>query len=130
MVERPPDQRVGRGESRSRKQVVPIVMTMAGIAGALTHVVWPHVRIDAVTVALLAVALVPWLGGLLESVELPGGGKVNYRRFEARLAVAERQTAELGARATAASQVAQAALGAATGVEIAEQPGDAVSSKS
>jgi hypothetical protein len=46
---------------------------------ALVHVLWPDLEIDAVTVVLLAVAAVPWLGPIFKSIELPGGWKFEYQ---------------------------------------------------
>jgi hypothetical protein len=40
--------------------------------------VYPNARIDAITLALFAIAIVPWLGSILRSLELPGGWKVEY----------------------------------------------------
>ncbi|MFD5830165.1 hypothetical protein [Lentzea sp. NPDC060358] len=80
------------------------------IAAAAVHVVWPSAKIDSTTVLLLGLALVPWLGTLLESLELPGGLKLKYRQLEERV---EQVAAEGKASADDASSVAQAALGAA-----------------
>jgi hypothetical protein len=52
---------------------------------ALAHAIWPSARIDAATVALLVIAVVPWLAHLLhlapnlKSVELPGGVKLEFQ---------------------------------------------------
>uniref|UniRef100_A0AAU2UWQ2 HEAT repeat domain-containing protein n=1 Tax=Streptomyces sp. NBC_00003 TaxID=2903608 RepID=A0AAU2UWQ2_9ACTN len=72
-------------------------------------------NIDGTTLVLLAVAALPWLGGIVESIDLPGGGSVHYRRLEERIEVTERYAGE-------ASHTAQAALGAAS----AGRPGAAL----
>ncbi|HEX7307517.1 hypothetical protein [Lentzea sp.] len=86
------------------------VISGAAIAAATVHVVWPAAKIDSTTVLLLGLALVPWLGTLLESLELPGGLKLKYRQLEERV---EEVAAEGKAGVDDVSSVAQAALGAA-----------------
>jgi hypothetical protein len=41
------------------------------------HMVWPSAAIDSVTVALLIIAIFPWLAPLFRSIEFPGG-KVEF----------------------------------------------------
>jgi hypothetical protein len=96
------------------------------LAGAVAHVVFPETKVDSITVALLVVALLPWLGGVLDSVELPWGGKVQFRRLEERLTKAERRTAEASIEANDASRTAQAAIGAASNAESSDKRTDAV----
>ena len=50
------------------------------VAGA--RIYWPDVKIDGVTLGLLAIALLPWLQPLLKSIELPGGLKVEMQDYE------------------------------------------------
>ena len=59
-------------------------MLVTGIAlvVAVVHLAFPRAEIDAVTVALLALAVLPWLGELVESLEGPGGWKVKYRELK------------------------------------------------
>jgi hypothetical protein len=89
--------RGGRGWRRWLGLTVSVIAVLAAIA----HVIWPSARIDGTTALLLGVALIPWLGELLESIELPGGLKIKYR------------IAAVEASAREASSAAQAALGAA-----------------
>ncbi|HUQ56695.1 hypothetical protein [Lentzea sp.] len=97
----------GRG---SRPRWFGYVISSAAIAAATVHVAWPSAKIDSTTVLLLGLALVPWLGSLLESLELPGGLKLKYRELEERV---EQVATEGKAGVDDASSVAQAALGAA-----------------
>jgi hypothetical protein len=87
-------------------------VSVVALLAAGTHLVWPGLKIDAITVLLIVVALVPWLGELLESIELPGGWKVKYRDLQERQDALERTTAQADLRATEASSTAQAAFGA------------------
>lgn len=58
------------------------VVTLGALGLALTHLLFPKVAIDAITLALLAIALVPWLAPLFKSLELPGGWKVEFQDFQ------------------------------------------------
>jgi hypothetical protein len=40
---------------------------------------WPDVNIDAVTLGLLGIAVLPWLQPLLKSVELPDPVQAKHR---------------------------------------------------
>lgn len=95
---------------RHRRRLGAAVSVVA-LLGAAAHLIWPGLKIDAITVLLVVVALVPWLGDLLESIELPGGWKVKYRDLQERQDALERSTAE-------ASSTAQAALGAVRGEDL------------
>lgn len=93
--------------SGRRRRGWALATSLAAVLIALAHVIWPRLRIDAITVALLAIAVAPWLGGLFESIELPGGWTLRYRQLAARVDRAQRE-------ASGASQAAAVALGAAT----------------
>ncbi|HAL29505.1 MAG TPA: hypothetical protein DCP20_02170 [Coriobacteriia bacterium] len=54
-------------------------VTIGALAVAVAHLVWPDVKVDAVTVALLVIAVLPWLAPLVKSVELPGGLKIELQ---------------------------------------------------
>jgi hypothetical protein len=88
-------------------------ISVLAIAAAIGHVIWPDAKIDSATVLLLVVALVPWLGTLIESLELPGGLKLKYRSLEERFERTEQTVATGSATAANATSIAQAALGAA-----------------
>lgn len=57
-------------------------MTLVGLAMALVHLLWPSLAVDAITVTLLAIAVVPWLAPLFKSLELPGGVKVEFQELQ------------------------------------------------
>ncbi|WP_143645193.1 hypothetical protein [Streptomyces antioxidans] len=86
----------GEGEGYSgrggrRRFVVASVVSCVAIAVAVTHVLAPELKIDNVTVALLVVAVVPWLRDLLNSIELPGGVRLEFKEaVERRIEAAER----------------------------------------
>jgi hypothetical protein len=60
-------------------RALAIAISAGALLIALVHIVWPDVQIDAVTVVLLAVAAVPWLGPIFKSIELPGGWRFEYQ---------------------------------------------------
>src|SRR4051794_35493663 len=50
------------GPSSRGPMVLGVVVSVTASLLAIGHVVWPDVRIDAITVGLLVVAVIPWLG--------------------------------------------------------------------
>jgi hypothetical protein len=86
-----------------------LLVTIVAVSLAIAHLVWPAAKIDAITVLLVVVALLPWLGGMLESIELPGGWKVIYRKLEERVTeVASTAQAAFGAVGATAAAAAPA----------------------
>jgi hypothetical protein len=65
--------------------VIPsIALTVAAAALLVWHVRYdPDKKIDAWSVVLLIVVFLPWLGGIFETIEFPGGGKVQCAKVEA-----------------------------------------------
>lgn len=58
------------------------VLTALAVVLAIGHLLFPAASIDAVTVALLVIAALPWLGAVFRAIEFPGGGRVEYQEFE------------------------------------------------
>ena len=76
---------MGTGRKNSwRLTAAQLIVTGGALAVATAHLMRPAAKIDGVLLALLAVAVVPWLGPFLESVE-GAGWKVTYRRLEREL---------------------------------------------
>jgi hypothetical protein len=109
------------GQDR-RSRWLGVVVSVVALIAAVAHLVWPNIKIDTITVLLLVVALLPWLGDLLDSIELPGGWKVQYRALEERQESVERAAAEADALAVEATSTAQAALGAAQIIDPSAAP--------
>lgn len=61
------------------KRKIQIVITVIAILVGLTHLLFPDLKIDAIFITLIVVAIIPWLEPLLKSVELPGGIKVEFQ---------------------------------------------------
>ncbi|TQF05412.1 hypothetical protein E6W39_28230 [Kitasatospora acidiphila] len=100
-----------------------MISTVALGIGAI-HLVKPDVKIDGVTLVLAVIALVPWLGDLFESIELPGGAKLQYRKLEERLEAAEQRAEEVQLAVTDASRQARVALVASANESVREEGAD------
>ncbi|MFE9171121.1 hypothetical protein ACFYNZ_16615 [Streptomyces kebangsaanensis] len=116
----------GNGHDR-RRDVIAAVITCSAIGAAIVHMVKPDLKIDAVTAALLAVAVVPWLGALFESIELPGGTKFQYKQLVDRIQAAEEHTTRAGHAADDASRTARLAFVATGSADHEGPPGSTVS---
>ncbi|MEU6405792.1 hypothetical protein [Streptomyces sp. NPDC046985] len=102
------------GNDRQRNVIAGLI-TCTAVGAAVAHVLDPGLKIDAITAVLLAVAALPWLGALFESIELPGGAKVQYRKLARRVSAAEERTDRAGQAADDASRAARLAFVAASG---------------
>ena len=58
------------------------LITLGALTLALAHIMWPLLAIDAVTLALVVIALAPWLAPIFKSLELPGGLKLEFRDLQ------------------------------------------------
>jgi hypothetical protein len=74
-----------RPEARARAQVETlayrILISVIFIILILLHLTFPGLQIDAITVAMAIVAMLPWFGRLIENLEAPGGWKIRFREF-------------------------------------------------
>lgn len=64
------------------KRKTQIFITVSAILVGLIHLFFPNLKIDAVFITLIIIAIIPWLEPLLKSVELPGGLKVEFQDFK------------------------------------------------
>jgi hypothetical protein len=67
------------------------LISSCAILLAVVHMVRPNLRIDAVTLALVVVAIAPWLAPVFKSVELPGGWKFEYQEIQRQVGEVRRQ---------------------------------------
>jgi hypothetical protein len=85
-----------------RPPLIAVVVTLGAAALAIVHLLQPDWKVDGITVALVVVALLPWLGPLFKSIELPGLGRVEFQEYkrhvEAKLAEQDHQVQTLGER--------------------------------
>lgn len=61
---------------------IQIGITALAMLGIIVHLIWPSLSIDWITLALLVVAVLPWLSPLLKSVEFPGGWKIEFQKLQ------------------------------------------------
>jgi hypothetical protein len=54
------------------------------VAGGLLvlHLAFPTLPVDAVTLGLLVILILPWTSPLLETLELPGGWKIKFQNLQ------------------------------------------------
>lgn len=56
-----------------------IGFTVVALAIFAGRIFFPNLKIDVVSLGLLAFAILPWLAPLIKSAELPGVGKIEFR---------------------------------------------------
>lgn len=59
--------------------IVSIAITATAVIAGLARLFWPTLTIDSITVALIVIAVVPWLAPIFKSLEMPGGFKVEWQ---------------------------------------------------
>ena len=64
------------------RSTISWIVTAGAITVAVARLLWPAIKIDAVTLILLAIAIVPWVASLFKTVELPGGLKIEFADLE------------------------------------------------
>ncbi|WP_424705462.1 hypothetical protein [Kitasatospora acidiphila] len=104
-----------------RKRLIAPVISVGAVGVGALHLVKPDLKIDGATLVLAAIAVVPWLGDLFESIELPGGAKLQYRKLEERLEAAEQRAEEVRLAANDASRQARVALVASGNESVPEE---------
>ena len=67
----------------NRRTLIATALSVLAIGAAIAHAFFPAIVVDSVTVALLAIAVAPWLGVFFKSLELPGGVKIEYHDLKA-----------------------------------------------
>jgi len=61
---------------------IKIAVTLTAIALAVVHLYFPNLTLDAFTLTLIGIAIVPWLVPLVKSLETPSGWKVEFQELE------------------------------------------------
>lgn len=61
---------------------IRLAISVGGVAIIVTHIVFPWLEIDYVTVVLLIIAIFPWLPKILQSAKFPGGWEFTFREME------------------------------------------------
>ena len=106
--------RIQEDKSNAVKSSMParLLVTAVALAAVAAHLMWSNLKFDGVVVAMLVVALLPWLGSVFESLELPGGWKLQYREMQQQLEKTHAQSQQAIGAAASASQKADFALAA------------------
>lgn len=65
-----------------KQRAILLSITTVALSFAVCHLVWPAAKIDAITLGLLALAVLPWLRGILKGVKLPGGLEITLADAE------------------------------------------------
>lgn len=126
MSEGAPEHGEAAGREARRHRYTATAITAIAVLAAVVHLVWPHITLDGITLTLLAIAVIPWLGGLFDSITLPGGAGVRFRQLTARVEEAEATTARLERAVEGAADTSQVALTAAQEPASGEERSDPV----
>lgn len=62
---------------------VKVIISLIALALIAAHLIWPQLTVDAITLGLLVVAILPWLSTVIESAKFPGGWEVKFRDLQA-----------------------------------------------
>jgi hypothetical protein len=89
-------------------------LTAGATAVAVSHAIWPGVKIDGVTLGLIGLAILPWLAPIIKSVELPGIGKIELQEVKAQVEELRGQTASANQKADTALAGRAASMTAAS----------------
>lgn len=71
-----------KGEGMKEVRRTQILITFIALVIVIVRIIFPNLTIDAITVLLLVLALLPWLIPLVKSLEFPGGWKVEFQELE------------------------------------------------
>jgi hypothetical protein len=63
----------------SEQRIVSALISVVALVGAVTHAYCPSIKVDFVTLGLLALAALPWLSSIFKRIEVPGIGTVEYQ---------------------------------------------------
>lgn len=66
----------------TNKRKIKLIITTVSVFIAVTHIIFPKINIDLITLVFFALAIIPWLEPLFKSVELPGGLKLEFQDLQ------------------------------------------------
>ena len=72
-------------------RTLKISISVSAVLLIVLRMQWPNLKIDAITLGLFVVALLPWFISFLESAELPGGWKFKFRELKGTIKQQEQQ---------------------------------------
>jgi len=59
-----------------------VIVTVVAVSLFVIRVALPHLNVDAVSLGLLLLALLPWLSPLIKSAKLPGGIEIEFQEVK------------------------------------------------
>jgi hypothetical protein len=59
--------------------IAKILVSTSAVVVIVARLIWPELKVDAITLGLVIVAVLPWLTYLIESAKFPGGWEVKFR---------------------------------------------------
>ncbi|MCH8041839.1 MAG: hypothetical protein IH977_16075 [Nitrospinae bacterium] len=62
--------------------VIKLIISVGALGLILIRWIWPALQIDAITIGILVVAILPWLSSVIESAKFPGGWEIKFRDLE------------------------------------------------
>jgi hypothetical protein len=75
-----------------RNLYLKLILSISGVVLIATRLVWPGLKVDAITLGLVLFVALPWLFSIFERAEFPEGGQVKVRELEEKQ---EKQQAEI-----------------------------------
>jgi len=82
---------------------IKLAVSVVAALAIVSRLIWPNIRIDAITFGLFVIAVLPWLSSILESAKFPGGWEVKFRDVQR---AASQVTAGAEPKSAAASEPA------------------------
>jgi hypothetical protein len=64
-----------------KAHAIQIAISLLACVLLVAHLICPGLKIDAITLTLFGMAIVPWLGSIFRSLEMPGGWKFEFKDF-------------------------------------------------
>jgi len=58
---------------------VKLIISLVAVSAIIVRIMVPEIKIDATILILVGIAVLPWIASAIESLELPGGFKVQLR---------------------------------------------------
>ncbi|MBI2759391.1 MAG: hypothetical protein HYX49_12040 [Chloroflexi bacterium] len=58
------------------------LVSVVAIVLLIVHILFPKAVVDAISLGLLLVAILPWLSSLIQSAKFPGGWEITFRDVE------------------------------------------------
>jgi hypothetical protein len=65
-----------------QQTLVRIIISIVALSLLIAHVYWPKISLDAISIAFLVLACLPWLSSYIKSVEIPGIGKFELQEIK------------------------------------------------